>query len=171
MGAAPFQVNDENTLFLDSISTHAGLWGNIDSVARWCEWFLSENQGETEFKKNLVKFKNKNPGRRFYQGFDTPSGPIELSQAGANASQYVVGHLGFTGTSVWMDLESQRYGVLLSNRTFSGDHRRDSLDLIRKLRRRFFSLLWQKAPIQTKIELWGESLKELWLPEMKKNFM
>jgi CubicO group peptidase (beta-lactamase class C family) len=47
-------------------------------------------------------------------GFDTPS-PSE-SSAGELISPHSVGHLGFTGTSFWLDLEKDLLIVLLTNR-------------------------------------------------------
>jgi CubicO group peptidase (beta-lactamase class C family) len=47
-------------------------------------------------------------------GWDTPS--EEASSAGRYFSKESVGHLGFTGTSLWMDLEKDVIAVLLTNR-------------------------------------------------------
>jgi CubicO group peptidase (beta-lactamase class C family) len=67
-------------------------------------------------------------------GFDTPS--PEASSAGrylGNRSPGAVGHLGFTGTSLWVDLSRGLVVSLLTNRTLPG---RDALG-IRELRPRF----------------------------------
>jgi CubicO group peptidase (beta-lactamase class C family) len=47
-------------------------------------------------------------------GWDTPS--AVGSSAGTHFSPHSVGHLGFTGTSVWLDLEHDRHVILLTNR-------------------------------------------------------
>ena len=47
-------------------------------------------------------------------GFDRPS--VENSSAGRYFSTHTVGHLGFTGTSFWMDLEKDLCIILLTNR-------------------------------------------------------
>jgi CubicO group peptidase (beta-lactamase class C family) len=47
-------------------------------------------------------------------GWDTPA--TTGSAAGSRFSKKTVGHLGFTGTSVWLDLEKAVHVVLLSNR-------------------------------------------------------
>ncbi|MCP3929850.1 MAG: beta-lactamase family protein [Bacteroidetes bacterium] len=51
-------------------------------------------------------------------GFDTPSQP--LSSSGNYFSDKSVGHLGFTGTSLWIDLAQKVIIVLLTNRVISG---------------------------------------------------
>ena len=53
-------------------------------------------------------------GSTWALGWDTPS--PGGSQAGSRFSPDTVGHLGFTGTSIWMDLERDRHVVLLTNR-------------------------------------------------------
>ena len=54
------------------------------------------------------------PGSTWACGWDTPS--PEGSSSGASFSPRSVGHLGFTGTSVWIDLEQDVHVILLSNR-------------------------------------------------------
>jgi CubicO group peptidase (beta-lactamase class C family) len=47
-------------------------------------------------------------------GWDTPA--ATGSQAGTRFSKNTIGHLGFTGTSMWLDLEKNVHVILLSNR-------------------------------------------------------
>ncbi len=47
-------------------------------------------------------------------GWDTPS--PQNSSSGTRFSPHTVGHLGFTGTSLWMDLERDNHVILLTNR-------------------------------------------------------
>ena len=47
-------------------------------------------------------------------GWDTPS--LKGSTAGSEFSRNTVGHLGFTGTSLWIDLDRDLHVILLSNR-------------------------------------------------------
>ena len=47
-------------------------------------------------------------------GFDTPS--LTASSSGSHFSKSSVGHLGFAGTSFWMDLEREIVVILLTNR-------------------------------------------------------
>jgi serine-type D-Ala-D-Ala carboxypeptidase len=50
----------------------------------------------------------------FALGWDTPS--LDQSAAGHYFSPHSVGHLGFTGTSVWWDLDKNCHIILLTNR-------------------------------------------------------
>ena len=54
------------------------------------------------------------PGSTWCLGWDRPS--LGASQAGARWPRQGVGHLGFTGCSIWIDPPRRRWVVLLSNR-------------------------------------------------------
>ena len=47
-------------------------------------------------------------------GWDTPS--ARDSTAGSELSRHAVGHVGFTGTSLWIDLDRTLHVIVLSNR-------------------------------------------------------
>ena len=54
-------------------------------------------------------------GTSYALGWDTPSQP---SQSGQYFSSRAFGHLGYTGTSLWIDPERQLSVTLLTNRTW-----------------------------------------------------
>ena len=62
----------------------------------------------------LHQFFKRLPGTDKAMGFDMPR--IKDASCGQNFSVYSVGHLGFTGTSFWMDLEQSVIVILLTNR-------------------------------------------------------
>ena len=70
-------------------------------------------------------------------GWDTPS-PGQ-STAGSCVSASTVGHLGFTGTSLWIDREADALVVLLSNRVEYGP---SSKPLMRAFRPRFHDIIF-----------------------------
>ena len=72
------------------------------------------------------------PGTTWRLGWDTPTPGAGASQAGDRWPRSGVGHLAFTGCSMWLDPPRRRHVVLLSNRVHPG---RDG-DGIRDLRRR-----------------------------------
>ena len=67
-------------------------------------------------------------------GFDTPGADPTTRAAGRYFSPRSVGHLGFTGTSFWLDLDSGQMVVLLTNRVHLG---RDDKAKIQAFRPRF----------------------------------
>jgi len=102
------KVHDPNAYNLDVFTSHAGLFGTIDGLAQTLIDF--------DKKFNLLdKFKNRSE-KRFHLGFDTVENP-EQTLAGAGCSPCTFGHLGFTGTSFWIDPERQIGHIILTNAT------------------------------------------------------
>lgn len=103
-------VHDPNALNLKGhYVNHAGLFGTIDGLART---LLDFNK-----KYNLCDYMLKNPQEhRFFKGFDCVENP-QVSLAGAGCSQFTFGHLGFTGTSFWIDPKLNKGHIVLTNAT------------------------------------------------------
>ena len=111
-------VHDENAYAVDGIEGHAGLFGSAQDVYRLLRTLLSVYHDHMEsklFQKDIVRlFFRRQKGSARALGFDTPS-PSD-SSCGRFFSRHTVGHLGFTGTSFWMDLDRSIIVVLLTNR-------------------------------------------------------
>ena len=114
-------VHDQNTYILNGVSGQAGLFGSIDSVLSLVIGIKDIVQGKTKhpyIDKTLLKdaiTRRKLPKTTCWGlGFDTPSQPG--SSAGQFISKKSCGHLGFTGTSFWIDFEKDIVAVLLTNR-------------------------------------------------------
>jgi len=115
------EVHDDNCYSLGGVAGHSGLFGNIEDVTRYAGLILDMWKGEIEHpnikKEDLAYFltrEKKRPEGTWALGFDTPA--IEASSSGRYFSQKSVGHLGFTGTSFWIDPEKDIVIVLLTNR-------------------------------------------------------
>ncbi len=111
------EVDDDNAWAAGGIEGHAGLFGDAPSVhATCCEILNALNHRETRLIDPgvLNSFVQKKKGHVMVAGFDTPS--KFGSSSGRFFSQASVGHLGFTGTSFWLDPDSQFIVILLTNR-------------------------------------------------------
>jgi serine-type D-Ala-D-Ala carboxypeptidase len=112
------EVHDDNTYAAGGIGGQAGLFGTIRDVGGLAEaWLDSCLRSEGIFAQELVRLfwrKASLPGSTRTLGFDTPS-PAG-SQAGCGFGPGTVGHLGFTGTSLWIDPDRELIVVLLTNR-------------------------------------------------------
>ncbi len=112
------EVHDQNTWAGGGVGAQAGLFGTGESVIALCHQWLSGYKGKSDFlERKLVKrfwTRSKVAGSTRTLGFDTmsPSG----SQAGTLMGKATVGHLGYTGTSLWIDPEQETIVVLLTNR-------------------------------------------------------
>lgn len=111
------EVHDNNCYFLDGFAGHAGLFSNVQEVFKLAKQFLAESttilKPETceLFRKNLTP--NLNQARSLaFQLAET-----EDSTASEALSKDSFGHLGFTGTSLWIDPTKERIYILLTNRT------------------------------------------------------
>lgn len=116
------QVHDDNCRAVGGVTGHAGLFGTLNGVLQMSEHFLDQYKGRGEhqaYRNELLKqCMNKKEGSEWMLGFDTPS--QENSSSGKYFSQESAGHLGFTGTSFWIDLEKENIVVLLTNRVYYG---------------------------------------------------
>ncbi len=140
------QVEDENAFALGGVAGHAGLFGSARQVAAvmdaLCRAAAGEGPWPAEWAGRLFAPDRATPGSTRTPGFDTPSGP--QSAAGAGPPPGTVGHLGFTGVSLWWHPQSNSGVVLLTNRVALG---RDN-DKIRPFRRQVHDLAWPLLGLQ-----------------------
>ncbi len=114
------EVHDDNCYTMGGVSGHSGLFGNITGVAEYTGKILEMWKGELKHpninKEDLIHFlvRQEIPGSSWALGFDTPA--AKESSCGRYLSKNSVGHLGFTGTSFWIDPEKETVIVLLTNR-------------------------------------------------------
>lgn len=112
------QVHDENTWAVGGVDGQAGLFGTAEAVGTLLSELLAAYNGQPGlglFDPRAVRefLLPNGPGERAL-GFDTPS--LEGSSSGHRFSKQTVGHLGFSGTSFWIDLTRNVAVVLLTNR-------------------------------------------------------
>jgi len=111
-------VHDDNAYTMGGIAGHAGLFGDASGVFVMAQALLQAyaNSDSAElFQTQLVRrfFSRETPGARAL-GFDVPA--EHNSSCGRYFSVNSVGHLGFTGTSLWIDLDNAVIIILLTNR-------------------------------------------------------
>ncbi len=113
------EVHDDNCYAMGGVAGHAGLFSAIDDVDRLVNILLACYRGEHTFIPQSVMQEfwmpaGIVPGSTWCLGWDSPS--PQKSSAGEYFSSHSVGHLGFTGTSLWIDLERHVHVIVLSNR-------------------------------------------------------
>jgi CubicO group peptidase (beta-lactamase class C family) len=111
------EVEDENAWVLGGVAGHAGLFAPAADVAVFAEVML--NGGAPLLRPETVELFTQRdggvPGSSRALGWDTPSAP---SQSGSRFSPRSFGHLGYAGTSLWIDPERRLSVTLLTNRTW-----------------------------------------------------
>jgi CubicO group peptidase (beta-lactamase class C family) len=112
------QVHDENAYAVGGVDGHAGLFGMTTDVHRLLLELLGcylGHKSQDLFPQAIIReFLEFKIGTERGLGFDRPA--EQDSAAGHFYSQNSVGHLGFTGTSFWMDLSRSIIVILLTNR-------------------------------------------------------
>jgi len=111
------EVQDENASVLGGVAGHAGVFATAQDVVTFAHVMLSG--GAPILRPETISLftrRQSNPsGTSRALGWDTPSTP---SQSGKHFSSRSFGHLGYTGTSLWIDPERQLSVTLLTNRTW-----------------------------------------------------
>lgn len=113
------EVQDDNAYAMGGVAGHAGLFSTVDDLDRLVSCLLACYRGENAFLPQALMREcwtrdSSVPGSTWALGWDTPS-PAH-SSAGELFSPQSVGHLGFTGASLWIDLEQHVHVITLSNR-------------------------------------------------------
>lgn len=126
------EVQDENASILGGVAGHAGLFATADNLALFGHVMLGG--GPRIFRPSTIELFSRREtspiGTSRALGFDTPSPP---SQSGKYFSPRSFGHLGYTGTSLWIDPDRQLSIILLTNRTWPDCKN----DVIKKIRPAF----------------------------------
>jgi CubicO group peptidase (beta-lactamase class C family) len=111
-------VHDDNAHAMGGVCGHAGLFGTAENVKRLLMVLQKGYLGKSDatiFSPKLIKHFFKRPSKNGRPlGFDAPS--CNQSSSGTRFSPQSVGHLGFTGTSFWVDLKNETIVILLTNR-------------------------------------------------------
>ena len=118
------EVQDEHAFLLKGAGGHAGLFSNVPDLLRFADEILKSARPGTRhensglFQKSTVdQFAQRQgpPQSSRALGWDTPSAD---SSAGKHFSPHSIGHLGYSGCSLWIDLDAEIAVVLLTNRTW-----------------------------------------------------
>lgn len=118
------EVQDENAYVLNGAAGHAGLFSNVPDLLRLALEVMTAAQATDSseaaglFQPATVDCfaeRQEPAGSSRALGWDTPSGS---SSSGSHFSARSIGHLGYSGCSLWIDLADEIAIVLLTNRTW-----------------------------------------------------
>ena len=135
------EVHDNYAAALGGVAGHAGLFGGASASGAFARTILRAARGEAPLlsplpRRLVAAFTTRSavPGSSRALGWDTM---LPTSSCGTRMSERAFGHVGFTGTSIWIDPERDRYVVLLTNRACGGG----TMDEMRTVRRAFHDAL------------------------------
>jgi serine-type D-Ala-D-Ala carboxypeptidase len=140
------EVHDENAYVVGGVSGQAGLFGTASDIFKLLRGLKRayDHPGDPGlFDGKLIRIfwerQTRPQGTTRALGFDTPS------EAGSSAGRYFskksVGHLGFTGTSFWLDLERDLIVILLTNRV----HPSRANEAIKSFRPQLHDLIFEEV--------------------------
>jgi CubicO group peptidase (beta-lactamase class C family) len=136
------EVQDENAWVMNGVAGHAGLFSNVSDLLRFAAAVLSAGtsnaagtSGAPQEKAHLFHratvdefARRQDPeGSSRALGWDTPS---ENSSSGRLFGPHSIGHLGYSGCSLWIDLDATVAVALLTNRTWP-DRQSQSIRTVR----------------------------------------
>ncbi|MDJ0869474.1 MAG: serine hydrolase domain-containing protein [Myxococcota bacterium] len=113
------EVHDPNAWAMGGVAGHAGLFAPADDLMRFAQVLLDVWHGRSEllpreWVRTFATRERAPEDTSWALGWDTPT--PGASSSGEHFSPQSVGHLGFTGTSLWIDLEREAVVVMLTNR-------------------------------------------------------
>ncbi len=121
-------VHDENCNVLGGVAGHAGVFSTAHDLAKFARHLLeidSKNPPANAIIhprtlafcwSEATRARSQNAANHL-GGWDTPSGLQSSAGRGFTAGN-TIGHLGFTGTSLWIERNSRTIAVLLTNRVY-----------------------------------------------------
>jgi len=136
------EVHDDNAFAMGGVAGHAGLFAPARDVDRIAAELIASWAGRSQFIPQSVtrEFWRRDgtvAGSTWALGWDTPS--PQHSSSGRYFSPEAVGHLGFTGTSIWIEPSRAIAITLLTNRV----HPRRDNQGIREFRPRIHDLVME----------------------------
>ncbi len=127
------EVHDDNAWAMGGVAAHAGIFSNAHDLHLFASAMIDSYYGRNDFisSETVRKFwtiAGLDPQSTWALGWDTPS--KQGSSSGKYFSPTSVGHLGFTGCSIWIDPLRELDVILLTNRV----HPSTDNNLIREFR-------------------------------------
>ena len=126
------EVHDGNCYFLNGVSGHAGLFSTAEETFKIARQFLAEEttllKPETckLFRTNFTESHNEARSIAFQLAATKDSTASEF------LAKDSFGHLGFTGTSLWVEPETRRIFILLTNRTHARELPFENINSVRR---------------------------------------
>ena len=142
------EVHDGNCWFMYGVSGHAGLFSTVEETFKIAQQFLA-NQTTILKPETCRLFRtNFTPGLNEARSIAFQLAETPESTASKALSKESFGHLGFTGTSLWIEPETERIFILLTNRTHA---RALPFVNINSVRRRFHEIAQESFSLKSQV--------------------
>lgn len=120
------EVADESAFALGGVAGHAGLFGTATDLSVFAQMMLDggEYDGTRIVKEETVRLFTREIASHRALGWEVAAGE---RGAGEYLSDRAYGHVGYTGTSLWIDPEREMFVILLTNRVHAARARRPGI--------------------------------------------
>ena len=110
------EVHDANSFYSGGSAGNAGLFASARELFKLSREFFPE--AATLLKADSIRlfWQNRTPWSVFHRSLGFKLNSSRPSSGGSVLSKQAIGHNGFTGTSLWLEPETQRQWIILSNR-------------------------------------------------------
>jgi uncharacterized protein YbbC (DUF1343 family) len=123
------KVHDENAYAVGGVAGHAGLFSTAEDIARFCRALVS---GKLLSEKSVVEMSRLGQVPFYpWQGLGWRLDPWAGAGEGFLPVRTAIGHTGWTGTSLWIDLDRGLFVILLANTCHPSRDKRDTETLRR----------------------------------------
>ncbi|MEP6692248.1 MAG: serine hydrolase [Gemmatimonadaceae bacterium] len=109
------EVHDENSYALGGVAGHAGLFSTASDLSIFAQMMLNggEYNGTRVLSDSVIKYFTQRAAGSRALGWAMADGQWG---SGRHLGDHAYGHVGYTGTSLWIDPDAQMFVVLLTNR-------------------------------------------------------
>lgn len=139
------EVHDQNCYAMGGVAGHAGLFSTATEISKFITAFVEsyKEPGKWLSQETVERFLPFRHGlaecnSTWLLGWDRPE--HINSQAGSHYSNKSIGHLGYTGCSMWIDLEKDFWIVLLTNRI----HPTTTNEKIKSFRPMLYNMIYEE---------------------------
>jgi serine-type D-Ala-D-Ala carboxypeptidase len=141
------EVHDGNCYFMSGVSGHAGLFSTAEETFKIAQQFLPNSTQILKPETCLLFRTNFTSDMNEARSISFQLAATEKSTASESISKDSFGHLGFSGTSLWIDPNTERIFILLTNRTHAHEL---PFTNINSVRRKFHELSVQNLENRSK---------------------
>jgi CubicO group peptidase (beta-lactamase class C family) len=131
------EVHDANSFYSGGSAGNAGLFANARDVFKLSREFFPETATLLKADSIRLFWQNRTPWSVLHRSIGFKLNSSRPTSGGSALAKPAIGHNGFTGTSLWLEPETQRQWIILSNRI----HPRVKKINFDALRRKLYSIL------------------------------
>ena len=110
------EVHDANSFYSNGSAGNAGLFASALDLFKLSQEFFPETATLLKADSSSLFWQNRTPWSVLHRSIGFKLNSSRPTSGGSAFSKQAIGHTGFTGTSLWLEPETQRQWIILTNR-------------------------------------------------------